>query len=176
MSLAELKSSMPDYAKDIKLNLGSVFNESNGGGLTVTQMAGIALACAYATRNQKIIKLIGAQVSEVLGENEINAAKAAATIMAMNNIYYRFLHMAEDSEYQKMPAGLRMNIIANPGVDKTDFELYSIAVSALNGCGMCINAHAAVLTKAGVSKAGIQAAVKIAAVINASAQVDVIEQ
>ena len=61
--------------------------------------------------------------------------------MGMNNIYYRFLHLVEDGEYQTMPARLRMNIIGNPGIDKLDFELLSLAVSAVNGCGLCVTSH-----------------------------------
>ena len=96
--------------------------------------------------------------------------KAATTIMAMNNIYYRFVHLASGEDYARMPAGLRMNVIGNPGIEKVDFELYSLAVSAINGCGMCIDAHVAQLEKAGVSKSGIQHTIKIAAVVNAAAQ------
>jgi alkyl hydroperoxide reductase subunit D len=89
--------------------------------------------------------------------------------MAMNNIYYRFTHLASDPDYATMPARLRMNVIANPGVEKADFELWSLAVSAINGCGKCIDAHDQVLRKAGVSREAVQQAVRIAAVIHAVA-------
>jgi alkyl hydroperoxide reductase subunit D len=89
--------------------------------------------------------------------------------MAMNNIYYRFTHLAADPDYATMPARLRMNVIANPGVDKADFELWSLAVSAINGCGKCIDAHDQVLRKAGLSREAIQQAVRIASVIHAVA-------
>ena len=88
----------------------------------------------------------------------------------MNNIYYRFVHLVGDEEYKKMPAKLRMNVIGSPGIPKVDFELYSLAVSAINGCGMCIEAHNHEVLKAGVSKLGVQSAIRIAAVINAAAQ------
>ncbi len=78
--------------------------------------------------------------------------------MGMNNVYYRFVHLASNKQYGTLPAKLRMNIIANPGVDKTDFELWSLAVSAINGCGMCIDAHEAVLLKAGMPVEQIQTA------------------
>ena len=97
------------------------------------------------------------------------AAKAAAAIMGMNNVYYRFLHLVEDEEYSRLPAKLRMNVIANPGAPKEDFELWSLAVSAVNGCGKCITAHEKVLRDAGVSREQIQAAVRIAAVVHAVA-------
>ena len=76
------------------------------------------------------------------------AARAAAAIMGMNNIYYRFLHLVEDAEYQTMPARLRMNVIGNPGIDKLDFELLSLAVSAVNGCGLCVTRTSASCAKA----------------------------
>jgi alkyl hydroperoxide reductase subunit D len=106
----------------------------------------------------------------------VQAAKAAATIMGMNNIYYRFVHLVSDADYQKMPAGLRMNIIANSGIDKIDFELMSLAVSAINGCGMCIDAHVHEVVKGGVSKQGVQSTIKIASVLGATAQAMVIEE
>ena len=91
--------------------------------------------------------------------------------MGMNNIYYRFLHLVEDAEYAQMPARLRMNVIGNPGIDKLDFELLSLAVSAINGCGMCIVAHEQQLRKHEVSREAIQSAVRIAATIHAVAGV-----
>ena len=90
--------------------------------------------------------------------------------MAMNNIYYRFIHLAADDEIKKMPANLRMQIMANPGVPKLDFELFSLAVSAINGCGMCMESHLHEVVKGGLSKQGAQSAIRIAAVINATAQ------
>jgi len=89
--------------------------------------------------------------------------------MAMNNIYYRFVHLASNKEYVTMPARLRMNVIANPGVDKADFELWSLAVSAINGCGACIDAHEKALNEAGVASASIQMAVRFAAIIQSVA-------
>ena len=90
--------------------------------------------------------------------------------MGMNNVYYRFVHLVSDKEYSKLPAKLRMNVIGNPGIDKVDFELYSLAISAINGCGMCIDAHVHEIEKAGIEIIGIQSSIRIAAVINATAQ------
>ena len=89
--------------------------------------------------------------------------------MGMNNIYYRFLHLVEDGEYQTMPARLRMNVIANHGIDKLDFELISLAVSAVNGCGLCVTSHEKKLRSHDVSREAIQSAVRIAATIHAVA-------
>ena len=91
--------------------------------------------------------------------------------MAMNNVYYRFVHLASNKEYGTLPAKLRMNVIGNPGIDKADFELFSLAVSAMNGCGMCIDSHEKVLKQHGVSADVIQAGARIASVIKAVATV-----
>ena len=168
MSFDNLKNRMPDYAKDIKLNLSSLTNEDT---LNAQQFWGTALASAMATNNTFVINEVAMQAAQNMDAGAMNAAKAAAGIMAMNNIYYRFVHLASNKEYQTMQAKLRMNIIANPGVDKQDFELWSLAVSAINGCGMCIDAHEAELVKNGMGKPEIQAAVRIASVIHAAANV-----
>ena len=176
MSIQQLKSQFGDHAKDIKLNLGSVLSEEGAPDLTQNQIYGIALASAYATKNATVAKALINEVSGQLPEPERLAAKAAATIMAMNNIYYRFCHMVSDKEYAKLPAKLRMNVIGAPGIEKVDFELYCLAVSAINGCGMCVDAHVHEVTKAGISKHGVQSCIRIAAVINATAQALSIEE
>ncbi len=164
MSIETLKGLIPDYAKDLKLNLGSLANEEE---LTEQQKYGCFLACAIAGRNETVTQAIYAEVAEKLSAEAINAAKAAAAIMAMNNVYYRFAHIATSKDYMTMPAKLRMNILANPGVDKVDFELWSLAVSAINGCGMCIDSHEKQLLDHSVSKTQVQTAVRIAATIQA---------
>lgn len=168
MSIEQLKESLGDYAKDTRLNLGTVITTAQG--ITQNQAYGIALACAYTTRSRKIVDAILGEVSGKISDAEITAAKAASTIMGMNNVYYRATHLAEDDELQKMPAGLRMQVIGNPGIDKVDFELYALAVSAVNGCGACVASHVKQALHAGVTKQGVQSALKIAAVLNATAQ------
>jgi len=168
MSIQQLQDQLGEFAKDIKLNLSAVLKEDAG--LNLSQIAGIALSSAYATRNQKVISALQNEFSAQADEAILNAAKAAATLMAMNNIYYRAIHLMSDHEYQQMPAKLRMNFMMNPGIDKLDFEMYSLAVSAINGCGMCIDTHAKKLYQDGISKAAIQNVLRIAAVINATAQ------
>jgi alkyl hydroperoxide reductase subunit D len=106
-----------------------------------------------------------------LSPEAATAAKAAAAIMGMNNVYYRALHLLSNPEYRTLPARLRMNVLANPGVEKVDFELWSTAVSAINGCGMCLDSHEAELRKHGVPTTQIQAAIRIAAVVNAVSRV-----
>jgi alkyl hydroperoxide reductase subunit D len=170
MSIDNLQSQLGDCAKDIKLNLGAVLTPEGAPDLSHNQIMGIALAAAYATRQKVVVDAVLDEGRAVLSAAEISAAKSAANIMAMNNVYYRFAHLVSDKEYGKMPARLRMNVIGNPGIAKTDFELYALGISAVNGCGMCMDAHVNEAVKAGISKVGVQSVIRIASVINAAAQ------
>lgn len=177
MSLQILKDNLPEYAKDIKLNLSSILSDvDQSGGLTQVQIYGIALASALATRNHHLIQSMYAETGDVLGEDNVRAVKTATVIMAMNNVYYRFAHLASDKEFVKLPARLRMNILASHGTDKVSFELYALAVSAINACGMCIDAHVLTLQKHGLSNEAIQTSIRIAAVVQAVAQALEIEE
>ncbi|MBV6415903.1 MAG: Alkyl hydroperoxide reductase AhpD [Steroidobacteraceae bacterium] len=171
MSLDVMRDAIPDHARDLKLNLGSVLTPQGAPGLDGKQIWSIALATAIAARNAVFARDIEALARGHLGEADITGARAAAAIMGMNNIYYRFLHLVDDPEYQSMPARLRMNVIGNPGIDKLDFELLALAVSAVNGCGLCITSHERKLRAHGVTREAIQSAVRIAAVIHAVAGV-----
>lgn len=166
MSIDALKSKLPDFAKDTRLNLSSMASDET---LSKSQKYGLFVACAIASRNAEVKQAFLAEAEGQVDASVITAAKAAATIMGMNNIYYRFVHLASNKDYKTMPAKLRMNVIANPGVDKIDFELWSLAVSAINGCGMCIDAHEDVLRKAGVTTEVIQTAVRFASIIQSVA-------
>ena len=168
MSLDTLRDLLPAYAKDISLNLGSLASETL---LTDQQKWGTFLASAHAIGTPAVVRNIEAQAATVLSPEAMNAAKAAAAIMGMNNIYYRSLHLMHNPEYQTLPARLRMNILANPGVEKIDFELWSTAVSAINGCGACLDAHEAELRKHEVANTQIQAALRIGAVMHAASKV-----
>ncbi|HEY4368508.1 MAG TPA: carboxymuconolactone decarboxylase family protein [Steroidobacteraceae bacterium] len=171
MSLDLIRDQLPDYARDLKLNLGSVLTTQGAPGLNEKQIAAVALSTAIAARNPQFTRAIESWAAPHLDEAHATAARAAAAIMGMNNIYYRFLHMVEDGEYQKLPARLRMNVIGNPGIDKLDFELLCLAVSAVNGCGMCVTSHEHKLREGGISREQIQSAVRIASVIHAVAGV-----
>ena len=170
MSLDALRESLPAYAKDLSLNLSSLAAEA---GLNEQQKWGCFVAAAYAVGSGPVIKAVNASAGEAgLSPEALEAAKGAAAIMAMNNVYYRALHiMRTGEEYRTLPARLRMTLIGNPGVPKDDFELWSLAVSAVNGCGMCIDAHEAELKKHGFSNVQIQVALRIAAVVNAVSRV-----
>ena len=169
MNIEQIRDSIPDYARDLKLNLGSVLTTTGAPGLNEKQVWSIALASAIAARNVTFARHIEAEAKLHLADVEVEGAKAAAAIMGMNNIYYRFLHLVEDAEYQTMPARLRMNVIANHGIDKLDFELISLAVSAVNGCGLCVTSHEKKLRSHDVSRESIQSAVRIAATVHAVA-------
>ena len=166
MSFEALKGRLPDHAKDLKLNLSTLAAEPS---LTEQQRAGAFVASALAARNADVTAALIAELGPRLSPEALTAAKAAASIMAMNNIYYRFTHLVAAPDYKTMPAKLRMNALAKPGVEKADFELWSIAVSAINGCGMCLDAHERVVREAGLSAEAVQAVVRIAAVVHAVA-------
>lgn len=166
MPIDQLKNLVPDFAKDVRLNLSSMVSDETLGEQT---KYGLFLAAAVATRNPAVMSAFEQLAVSRLTPAAVAAAKAAASVMAMNNVYYRFVHLASNKEYGTMPARLRMNVIGNPGVDKADFELWSLAVSAINGCGACIDAHEKVLQEAGVAAATIQTAVRFAAIIQSVA-------
>lgn len=166
MALDELKSALPDYAKDLKLNLGSVIGNSE---LPQQQLWGTVLACAIAARSPRVLRELGPQAKKELSPEAYTAAKAAASVMAMNNVFYRTRHLLSDPEYGRLHAGLRMKVIGDPGVERTDFELWSFAVSAVNGCGQCLDSHEQVLRNAGVDRETVQEAARIAAVLQAVA-------
>ena len=139
--------------------------------LSEQQLWGAMMASALGTRSAKVIEEMMPEAAQHLSAEATEAAKSAAAIMGMNNVYYRFVHLAKNKEYATMPAKLRMNVIGNPGIEKVDFELFSLAVSAINGCGMCIDAHEAELKKGGLSTEQIQTSIRIAATIAAVAAV-----
>ena len=168
MSIDNIKGAMPAYAKDIKLNISSLANDET---LNPQQLWGTFVASALAGRNTFIIQEVMNEAQAHLSPEAMEGAKAAAAIMGMNNVYYRFVHLAKNKDYQTMQAKLRMNIIGNPGVDKMDFELWSLAVSAINACGMCIDAHEAQLLQHGITKDQVQTTVRIAAVIHAASAI-----
>jgi alkyl hydroperoxide reductase subunit D len=171
MSIDSIKKQIPDYARDLRINLGNVLDVEQAGGMTDQQLWGTALATAIASRNKVLVQAIASEAQSHLDESWLNASRAAAAIMGMNNIYYRFVHMASNEEYAKLPARLRMSVIGNPGIEKVDFELMSLAVSAINGCGMCIDSHERILKQAGVAAELIQHSVRIASVLHAIAGV-----
>jgi alkyl hydroperoxide reductase subunit D len=171
MSLTDLSGRLPDYARDIRLNLEAVLSEEGAPGLSLPQIWGTALACAYAVDYGDLVEAIVREPSaSFIDDAYREAARGAATIMAMNNVYYRGIHLMEDSGLQKLPARLRMNVIGKPGIAKADFEAMCFAVSAIAGCGQCLTSHKAELFKAGIADLGVQSLLRIASVIKAADQ------
>lgn len=168
MSLKQFAEALPDYAKDIRLNLGSILSDQL---IAAERKNALLLACAHGSAHKPLVDAAEAEVDGKISDQMANAARGAAAVMAMNNVYYRFVHLVANPEYGKLPARLRMNFIGSHGVAKEEFELMSLAVSAMNGCGMCIDSHERVLLEHGVKPDAIQAAVRIAAVMKALATV-----
>lgn len=168
MSLKQFADTLPDFAKDLRLNVSSILNDQLLGD---QRKYGLLLATAHGTGYRPLVAAAEAEIEGKLSAEAANAARAAAAVMAMNNVYYRFVHLTSNPEYGKLPARLRMNFIGSHGIGKDDFELMSLAVSAMNGCGMCIDSHERVLLEHGVKPDVIQSAVRIAAVMKAIATV-----
>lgn len=161
-----LRDRLPEAAKDIRLNLQTVLQP---GALTAAQRWGVAVASAIAARNPILRDAILSDAASEVEANVLDDAAAAAVLMGMNNVYYRFRHMVGKDSYSHMPARLRMNRIARPLTSKTDFELFCLAVSAINGCEMCIRSHEQVVVSGGLSEEQVHEAVRIAATIHAAA-------
>jgi lipoyl-dependent peroxiredoxin subunit D len=170
-TLDNIRDSLPGYARDLQLNLGSVLTSAGAPGLSERQVWAVALAAAAASRNPAFTRDLQTLAAAHLDAAHINAAHAAAAIMGMNNVYYRFLHLVEDAEYAKLPARLRMSVIANPGIARADFELLALAVSAINGCGSCVASHERQLRQHGFEREALQSAVRIAATVHGVARV-----
>ncbi len=165
MSLDELIESLPSYAKDLKLNFSSVVRQQSE--LTEQQLWGTVVASAIASRNEQMIAAVWQEAATHLTPEALEAAKAAAAIMAMNNIFYRFKHLTSNEKYSTMRGGLRMNVMRTHGIDPLDFELWATVVSAINNCGACVDSHEKSLREKGFSEEKILAAVRVAAVVHA---------
>lgn len=161
MSIDNLKDALPEYAKDLKLNLSSISRTTV---LNEQQLWGTLLATAAATRNEQLLSEISDEAADTLSAEAYNAALGAAAIMGMNNVFYRGRGYLGGA-YDDLRPGLRMNIIGNPGVEKADFELWSLAVSAVNGCEHCVGAHEQVLRNEGVEREAVFEALKVASIV-----------
>jgi alkyl hydroperoxide reductase subunit D len=169
MNLDALLETVPAYARDLKLNFSAVVRQNTE--LSEQQLWGTVVACAVASRNRELLDAVIAEAQGKLSAQALEAAKGAAAVLSMNNIFYRFQHLALNKKYETMRAGLRMNFIRQHGVEPVDFELWALAVSAVNGCGKCIDAHERVLLEKGFSEDKILAAVRVASTIFALAVV-----
>ena len=165
-ALETLRAALPDAAKDIRLNIQSVLKD---GALSEPQRWGVAVASAIAARNPRLRAEVLAAAAAVVDAAVVEDARAAAALMAMNNVYYRFRHMVGKPSYGEMRAGLRMNRLAQPATNRADFELYALAVSAINGCEMCVRAHEKAVVEGGLTPEHVNDAVRIAATLYAAA-------
>ena len=169
MSLDALMDTLPSYAKDLKLNYSSVIRQQTD--LSEQQLWGTVVACAMASRNEDLTATALEEAANHMTPQALEAAKGASAVMGMNNIFYRFLHLTSNEKYATLRAGLRMNVIRTHGIDPLDFELWCTAVSAINGCGACVDSHEKVLKEKGFGEEKIMAAVRIASVLHAIAVV-----
>jgi lipoyl-dependent peroxiredoxin subunit D len=167
MTIDRLKDRLPDHAKDLRINLGVIAGAT---ALSPQQAWGTALASAITSRNAEVVAAIEEAAATHLSPEAQAAARGAASIMGMNNIYYRFVHMMGDggsaSPYAQMPARLRMQIIGKPGAPHLDFELWCLAASAITGCEACVRAHEKAVRDKGGTPEQVQEAVRIAAVVH----------
>jgi|SRR5271165_4635439 len=169
MSLDALMETLPSYAKDLKLNFSSVVRQQTE--LSEQQLWGTVAACAMASRSEDLTASALDEASSHLTGQAFEAAKGASAVMGMNNVFYRFLHLSSNEKYATMRAGLRMNVIRTHGVDQLDFELWCLAVSAINGCGACVDSHEKALREKGFGEEKIMAAIRVASVLHGIAVV-----
>ena len=164
--LNSIKELIPDYAKDIRLNIDGTIARSS---LEGTYAVGVALAAAFAAKCRPVIDIILA--SGVLSEQESNAVLTASALMGMNNVWYPYIEMADDTDLKSQPAQLRMNAYAtNGGIDKRRFEMFALAASIVGKCHFCVRSHFELLQKEGMTSVQLRDIGRIAAVINAAAQ------
>ena len=167
-----IKALIPDYAKDVRINLDGVLGRSS---LPANEAAAVALAAAYAAKAARLVSII--RESDALTDIEKNAALTAAALMGMNNVWYPYVEMTADAELKTLPAQLRMQAYANhAGVDKRLFELYALAASIVGKCHFCVQSHYALLKQSGMSVEQLRDAGRIVAVIAAAANAIAIEE
>jgi lipoyl-dependent peroxiredoxin subunit D len=164
--LDSIRDAIPEVAKDIRVNLQSTLET---GSLGPAQRWGVAVACAAAARNPRLYQEVLAEARTQLDGAVIEDAQAAAALMGMNNVLYRFRHFIGKPSYTTLPARLRMQRIAKPAGSKLDFELMCLAVSAINGCEACVKAHERVVLDGGMTEENVFDAVRIASTIHAAA-------
>ncbi len=165
MTLDQLIDALPAYAKDLKLNYSTLVRQNTE--LTPQQLWGTVVAGAIATRSEALTHAALMAGEAHLTPQALEAAKSAGAVMGMNNIYYRFLHLTTNEKYSTLPARLRMNAIRTHGVEPLDFELWALAVSAINGCGKCVDSHEKVVREKGAGEEVVLAIVRVASVIHA---------
>jgi len=161
--IVELMGSVPEVARDLRLNLDRLLAD---GELDPSVRWGVAVASAASARQPALEAALVAGAIEAVGPAVVEDALAAAALMGMTNIYYRSRHMTGDAEYDRLPAGLRMSRLARPSTDQVTLELMSLAASAVNGCEYCVRAHEKVVREAGITREAVNAVLRIAATVH----------
>lgn len=161
-----LKESLPEYAKDIRLNLDAVINRSS---LDPVVAQGCALAAAFAAGNSRLATAIDAEIDN---RTEANAALTAGSLMAMTNVWYTYTKMVNDPAFNALGAGLRMNAIASHGgTSKINFEAYALAASIVGKCHDCVVSHFNTLKKEGMSLENLRDIGRISATMQSVARI-----
>ncbi|HEY0467441.1 MAG TPA: carboxymuconolactone decarboxylase family protein [Polyangiaceae bacterium] len=165
-ALEAIRAEIPEVAKDLRLNLSAVLD---GGTLAPSERWGVAIAAALAARSRRLAEALIASRPEEVTNKTVEDAVAAAALMGMTNVLYRFRHLVGKPSYEQKPTRLRMQRLARPASTRTAFELFSLAVSALNACEICVRSHEATLLEHGLSEDQIHDAVRIASVVHGAA-------
>jgi alkyl hydroperoxide reductase subunit D len=165
MTLDQLIDTLPPSAKDLKLNFSSLVR--NNTELTPQQLWGTIVATTLATRSAQLTAAVLSTAPAHLSPQALEAAKTVAAIMGMNNIWYRFHHLSSNPKYATLPARLRMSGLRGHGIEDVDVELWALAVSAVNGCGKCVDAHENVVREKGLTEETVAAAIRVTSVIHA---------
>ncbi|HEX3775122.1 MAG TPA: carboxymuconolactone decarboxylase family protein [Polyangiaceae bacterium] len=165
-ALEAIRAEIPEVTKDLRLNLSQVLDS---GTLAPSDRWGVAIAVALAARSRRLAEALIASRPAEVSEKTVEDAVAAAAMMGMTNVFYRFRHLVEKPSYEQKPARLRMQRLAKPATSAASFELYSLAVSAVNACEVCVRSHEATLLEHGVSEDQIHDAVRVAAVVHGAA-------
>ncbi len=163
VALEVIRQKLPEFAKDVKLSLESVLSDSS---LSTDQRWGVAVASAIACENAELRTATLADAVKVTSAQLIEDASAAAVLMAMTNIYYRFRHMSGKASYATKPPRLRMNRLGHPHTGKMNGELFALAVSAIHGCEVCVQAHEKSIIDGGLTEDNVNDTIRIAAVFH----------
>ncbi|MDB5137326.1 MAG: alkylhydroperoxidase [Mucilaginibacter sp.] len=168
-SLTLLEKGESRYLRDLKLNLTSTLTSEH---LSAKECALLGLSTAINNNNSPLT-LFFTRYAEEQGAEAAETAEAAgcASLLASNNIFYRFRHFTQKEKYGQIPARIRMQLMMKPVTGKEFFELMSLAISAVNGCEMCVNAHENSLIKLGATEERIFDAVRIASLVTATGKV-----
>ncbi|PST85305.1 alkylhydroperoxidase [Pedobacter yulinensis] len=168
-SLTLLEKGSARYVRDLKLNFNSTLTSNH---LSEKECALVGLSIAVNNGNKILTDFYTrlAEEKEATAE-EIAEAVGCASLLALNNVFYRFRHFTGKEKYTQIPARIRMQLMSSPVTGKEFFELMSLAVSAVNGCEMCVNAHEKSLLHLGATEERVFDAVRIASIITATGKV-----